>query len=960
VGAVERTWRWCRRYPVVTALLVLLALFGGVMFYLFGRANTLQRNEAEARQAADEALADLTVEKRQTTDLLYATRINLSHREWQAGNASRARQLLEDCPQALRGWEWDFLKGLFDERSLVLHGHAGHVLGVALTPDGRRAVTFGNEKDGTVRVWDTRTGASPHQLKLTAHGLAVSPDGARAAVAVGNSVQVFELATGRTVYSVDLGALPLGLGFVRDGADLAVALLGGEVRFLDAANGKERSRLGRRLAFALATRELLRIGQGVVFSPDGRWLGQGGTEGQLRVWDAQTGEQVLEETGHLIVVRQVAFSPDGRRLASPGGEGDIRVWDLQSKQPVLRLTGHRSMVHCVAFSPDGRRLISGSKDMTVRVWDLDTGDNVLTLTGHSSEVFAVAFAGGNRAASAALDSTARVWDVDERLVYGEAVRAFFQGENLLDPARRGIHDALTFLGYLGLVRDLAFGPDGQTLATVGQLTPTLHANPQQAPEVTIWDIKSRRELHRLSVPQERDHHLAYSPDGRLLVVGTGTGKRNEPAELDAFDPATGRRVWHCTGPPGLEVRPVFAPGGARLATQLKTATGDSFLVAWDARDGKEVFRQPLAGPHTRASYSPDGQVLVTAGAAAQGIVLEKYDAQTGRLQGSWPAGAASLMNVVCAPDGVVAAATTGDRPVIKLYRLADGHELGSLEGHVGAITALAFSPDGRRLLSCASDFTVRVWHTGSGRELLTFREHTDSPLAVAWSPDGWRIGSAGYDRMIKVWEARPAEVPPRTEDWPLTVHDDFAADGDLGPWQPLLKSPWEIRGGALHGQQVNVTFPGTTFPFAGAARSGANLPRTVEVRFAYRAERPLAMGVTLAAPDGQSGYTALLCGGTLPFGRPCTKLQRYTEGLKNIFYVGLERPFAMQPGHWHQVRVLRQPDRIRVHVDDSEVLTEAIPDLELPNLSLVGMFGAAGDEIEFKDVEVRAPAEARR
>jgi hypothetical protein len=308
----------------------------------------------------------------------------------------------------------------------------------------------------------------------------------------------------------------------------------------------------------------------------------------------------------------------------------------------------------------------------------------------------------------------------------------------------------------------------------------------------------------------------------------------------------------------------------------------------------------------------------------------------------------------------VAAATTGDRPVIKLFRLADGHEVASLEGHVGVITALAFSPDGRRLLSGGSDSTVRVWHTGSGRELLTFREHTELPVAVAWSSDGRRIGSAGQDMLINIWEAQAAERATRTDDWPVLVHDDFTTDGDLGHWQPLFASRWEVRGGALHGRQVNATFGGITFPFAGAAPSGVKLPRTVEVRFAYRAEQPLVMGVTLAAPDGQSGYTALLCGGTIPFGRPCAKLQRHTEGLKNIFFIGLERSFAMRLRHWHHVRVLRQPERIRVSVDDVETLTEAIPDVELPHLTLMGYLGAVGNEIEFKDVEVRAPAEGGR
>jgi WD40 repeat protein len=191
---------------------------------------------------------------------------------------------------------------------------------------------------------------------------------------------------------------------------------------------------------------------------------------------------------------------------------------------------------------------------------VETGENVRTLTGHGSEVFSVAFVGGGRASSASPDGTARVCDVDERVVYTGSVREFFRGEKLPDPARRGSHEALTFRAYLGRAADPAFSPDGRTLAAVGRLTPTAHAQPAAAPEVTIWDLSGRRLLHQINVPQERPHHLAFSPDGQLLAVGTASSKRKEPAQLNVFGSATAQRVWHWEGPPSEEVRPAFAPG----------------------------------------------------------------------------------------------------------------------------------------------------------------------------------------------------------------------------------------------------------------------------------------------------------------------------------------------------------------------------------------------------------------
>src|SRR5207302_361987 len=95
--------------------------------------------------------------------------------------------------------------------------------------------------------------------------------------------------------------------------------------------------------------------------------------GEVKVWDAQTGQETLTLRGHTGPVYSVCLSPDGKRLASASQDQTVKVWDAQTGQETLTLKGHTHRVTSVAFSPDGKRLASASEDKTVRVWDAQSG-----------------------------------------------------------------------------------------------------------------------------------------------------------------------------------------------------------------------------------------------------------------------------------------------------------------------------------------------------------------------------------------------------------------------------------------------------------------------------------------------------------------------------------------------------------------------------------------------------------
>jgi dipeptidyl aminopeptidase/acylaminoacyl peptidase len=234
-----------------------------------------------------------------------------------------------DCTVRL----WDVTTG---KELWCFKRHEGPVYGVAFLPGDRHAASCG--EDGTVRLWELRTGRQLDCLKgpdVGLRGVAVSPDGRRA---------------------------------LTGGADGVVRLWdlwgGGELRHFEHGAG------------AVAA---------VAFSPDGRLAlagsgrveaaGVKGSAGEpsLRLWDVESGGEVVQFAGCTQPVLSVAFAPDGRRAVSAGRDKAVRLWDLATGREVCRLDGRDSAIERVAFSPDGRRLFSGSTNGVVRLWDLPPG-----------------------------------------------------------------------------------------------------------------------------------------------------------------------------------------------------------------------------------------------------------------------------------------------------------------------------------------------------------------------------------------------------------------------------------------------------------------------------------------------------------------------------------------------------------------------------------------------------------
>jgi tRNA A-37 threonylcarbamoyl transferase component Bud32 len=130
----------------------------------------------------------------------------------------------------------------------------------------------------------------------------------------------------------------------------------------------------------------------VAFSPDGKRILTGCWDNTAKVWDTETGTEILALKGNpLHRVLSVAFSPDGKRILTGSTDGTAKVWDADKGIELFSLKGHTA-----AFSPDGKRIVTGSFDSPAKVWDAEKGTEVLTFKGHLSRLTNVAFSPDGR------------------------------------------------------------------------------------------------------------------------------------------------------------------------------------------------------------------------------------------------------------------------------------------------------------------------------------------------------------------------------------------------------------------------------------------------------------------------------------------------------------------------------------------------------------------------------------
>jgi WD40 repeat protein len=477
-------------------------------------------------------------------------------------------------------------------------GHQGRVYAAcAVTVEGRALLASGGS-DGTVRLWDPRTGEQLTALEGHQRGVyavcAVTVEG-RALLASGGGDGMVRLWDPRS--GEQLTVLEGHQRGVR-----AVCAVRVEGRPLLASGGSD----GTVLLWDPRTGEQLTVleghqrGVGAVCAVrvEGRaLLASGGGDGTVRLWDPLTGEQLTALEGHQRGVSAVcAVRVEGRELlASGSGDGTVRLWDPRSGGQLTVLEGHQGGVSAVcAVRVEGRELLaSGSGDGMVLLWDPRGGGQLTALEGHQGGVYAVCAVtveGRPLLASGSGDGTVRLWDP----LTGEQL-------TVLEGHQRGVRAVC------------AVRVEGRELLASGGGDGT----------VRLWDPGGGGQLTVLEGHQRGVYAVcAVTVEGRALLA---TGGSDGTVRL--WDPRTGEPLTALEGHLGW----VNAVCAVRVEDRELLASGsiDGMVLLWDPRGGGQLtsLEGHQGGVYALCAVRVEGRELLASGSSDGTVRL--WDPLTG-------------------------------------------------------------------------------------------------------------------------------------------------------------------------------------------------------------------------------------------------------------------------------------------------------------------------------------------
>ncbi|MGP0067370.1 MAG: WD40 repeat domain-containing serine/threonine protein kinase [Isosphaeraceae bacterium] len=335
---------------------------------------------------------------------------------------------------------------------------------------------------------------------------------------------------------------------------------------------------------------------------------------------------------------------------------------------------------------------------------------------------------------------------------------------------------------------VVFTPDGSKWISGAGNTNFSH----QAGVLKLWDTVSGRCLRDLAPDGSRGiRTMAISPDGLRIALGfVGSGN-----PIQVREAATGRLVGELGSGDDQDELPdlAFSPDGRRLAV-IRNNRATYRLTVWDVANRTRLMDGPARpGVGFALSFHPEGGWVVTT-AVGDGVWL--WDAQTGALIRDFLGHERDVYDVAFSRDGR-RIATAGWDQTVRVRDVAGAATTLVIPCRSGFVESVAFSPDGDRI-AASSGQSLTIWDAITGRELLTMRGEGHFGTGLAFSADGRSLLTSSQDGTVRLWDL--TGTAPRvlhSRGWVNQVAFSPGGDRLVGADAASVGEIWDVRTGAL-------------------------------------------------------------------------------------------------------------------------------------------------------------------